>query len=144
MYKDLEILITADKQSTVTAVFLLVVIIGIGFLHQMYQHHCNNNDDDEIGIKTSEMKSKPGLCRVVTYNILADGYATSGLHDMSYCSAKHLSWEYRSKRILAELKLYDADILGLQEVEEGFAVGVLKTFLETMLGYQAGDFILNH
>lgn len=72
---------------------------------------------------------------MVTYNILADVYATSGLHD-SYCSAAHLSWEYRSKRILCELKMYDADILGLQEVEERFAVGELKTFFEKTLGYQ--------
>ena len=50
----------------------------------------------------------------VTYNILADKYATSGFH--SYCDSRWLQWRHRLPLILAELDGYNADVICLQEV----------------------------
>ena len=55
-----------------------------------------------------------GGITAVTYNILADKFATSGYH--SYCPAQWLEWRYRLPRILQELDGYDADVICLQEV----------------------------
>ena len=113
---------------------LVIYIDNTPLLLDSFKYHIHMDEYNDITYSGKRMR-KSDRCRVVTYNILADGYATSGGHD-SYCSTTHLSWEYRSKRILCELKMYDADILGLQEVEERFAVGELKTFFEKTLGYQ--------
>jgi hypothetical protein len=51
---------------------------------------------------------------VVTYNILADKYATGGMH--AYCPPQFLAWPYRKQRILEELLGLRPDILALQEV----------------------------
>lgn len=57
---------------------------------------------------------------VVTYNILADRYATApgGMH--SYCPPQHLAWQERKQRLMQELLSFNADILCLQEVERPF------------------------
>lgn len=47
-------------------------------------------------------------------NILADRYATSGMHN--YCPPRDLAWGRRKQRILEELAEVGADILCLQEV----------------------------
>lgn len=51
---------------------------------------------------------------VVTYNILADKYATGGFH--GYCSPQHLAWSYRRALLERELLGFQADVLCLQEV----------------------------
>ena len=51
---------------------------------------------------------------MVTYNILADKYATGGMHQ--YCPPQFLAWPYRKQRILEELLGLRPDILALQEV----------------------------
>lgn len=52
---------------------------------------------------------------VLTYNILADLYATQ--HAFPSSEAYTLLWQYRRQLILRELALYDADIVCLQEVQ---------------------------
>lgn len=54
-----------------------------------------------------------GSLRAITYNLLADKYATSGFH--SYCPARWLEWGHRLPLILRELDGYDADVICLQE-----------------------------
>lgn len=52
---------------------------------------------------------------VLTYNILADLYATQQAFPTSEPYA--LLWQYRRQLILQELELYNADIICLQEVQ---------------------------
>lgn len=71
---------------------------------------------------------------VLSYNILADAYATSDSY--SYCPSWALSWPYRRQNLLREIVGYRADIVCLQEVqydhfEEFFAPELDKH------GYQA-------
>lgn len=49
------------------------------------------------------------------YNVLCDKYATRQMY--GYCPSWALSWEYRKKAILDEIRHYSADIISLQEVE---------------------------
>lgn len=51
---------------------------------------------------------------VVTYNVLADKYATGGFH--SYCPPEFLSWAHRRALLERELLALHADVLALQEV----------------------------
>eukprot|EP00245_Coleochaete_scutata_P008160 TRINITY_DN242_c0_g1_i1.p1 TRINITY_DN242_c0_g1~~TRINITY_DN242_c0_g1_i1.p1 ORF type:complete len:411 (+),score=72.36 TRINITY_DN242_c0_g1_i1:46-1233(+) len=57
----------------------------------------------------------PGTFTVLSYNVLADLYATSEMY--SYCPPWALSWAYRRQNLLRELVGYRADILCLQEVQ---------------------------
>ncbi|CAI5514031.1 unnamed protein product [Closterium sp. Naga37s-1] len=52
---------------------------------------------------------------VLSYNVLADLYATSEMY--SYCPPWALSWAYRKQNLLRELMGYRADIMCLQEVQ---------------------------
>eukprot|EP00271_Cylindrocystis_brebissonii_P008680 TRINITY_DN23154_c0_g1_i1.p1 TRINITY_DN23154_c0_g1~~TRINITY_DN23154_c0_g1_i1.p1 ORF type:complete len:646 (+),score=123.99 TRINITY_DN23154_c0_g1_i1:785-2722(+) len=56
-----------------------------------------------------------GKFSVLSYNVLADLYATSEMY--SYCPPWALSWAYRRQNLLRELLGYRADILCLQEVQ---------------------------
>uniref|UniRef100_A0A182UYT1 poly(A)-specific ribonuclease n=2 Tax=gambiae species complex TaxID=44542 RepID=A0A182UYT1_ANOME len=58
-----------------------------------------------------------GACifTVMCYNVLCDKYATRQMY--GYCPSWALSWEYRKKAILDEIRHYAADIISLQEVE---------------------------
>lgn len=53
--------------------------------------------------------------RIISYNVLAEIYATQSQYP--YCPLWALSFEYRRKLLMQELKRYDADILCLQEVQ---------------------------
>lgn len=71
--------------------------------------------------------------RVVTYNILADIYATQQM--FPYCPKWALSWKYRRVQLLRELEGYDADIICLQEVQQDhFQQYLLPAFMA--LGYE--------
>ena len=56
----------------------------------------------------------PGTFTLLSYNVLADLYATSDMY--SYCPPWALSWAYRKQNLLREIVSYRADILCLQEV----------------------------
>lgn len=52
---------------------------------------------------------------VMCYNVLCEKYATTQMY--GYCPSWALSWDYRKKVILGEIRHYTADIITLQEVE---------------------------
>lgn len=61
-------------------------------------------------------KSQPTcIFTVMCYNVLCDKYATRQMY--GYCPNWALSWDYRRKAILDEIRHYNADIITLQEVE---------------------------
>ncbi|XP_049513959.1 CCR4-NOT transcription complex subunit 6-like isoform X3 [Dermacentor silvarum] len=63
-----------------------------------------------------QMRSQPTTAfTVMCYNVLCDKYATRQVY--GYCPAWALSWEYRRKGIMDEIRHYAADIISLQEVE---------------------------
>ena len=76
--------------------------------------------------------------RVVSYNILADAYASTKFAReqlYAYCRAEALSVDYRKQLAAWELGQYHADVLCLQEVSRH----VFETYLEPVLatrGYQ--------
>eukprot|EP01114_Cavostelium_apophysatum_P020466 TRINITY_DN6864_c0_g1_i2.p1 TRINITY_DN6864_c0_g1~~TRINITY_DN6864_c0_g1_i2.p1 ORF type:complete len:609 (-),score=205.83 TRINITY_DN6864_c0_g1_i2:981-2807(-) len=53
--------------------------------------------------------------RVLTYNILAEQYATQ--EQYFYCPSWALDWNYRKQGLLKEILAYDCDVICLQEVE---------------------------
>lgn len=57
---------------------------------------------------------RQGRFTVLTYNLLADLYASPELYG-SYCPPWALAWGYRRQNLLRELLGYGADILCLQE-----------------------------
>ncbi|GMH08223.1 hypothetical protein Nepgr_010063 [Nepenthes gracilis] len=93
------------------------------------------NGVDAMGHLGSDARlSSAGTFTVLSYNILADVYATS--ESYSYCPSWALSWPYRRQNLLREIVGYRADIVCLQEVqsdhfEEFFAPDLDKH------GYQA-------
>ncbi|XP_037810851.1 CCR4-NOT transcription complex subunit 6-like isoform X2 [Lucilia sericata] len=61
-------------------------------------------------------KTRPAcIFTVMCYNVLCDKYATRQMY--GYCPSWALSWEYRKKAILDEIRHYSADIISLQEIE---------------------------
>ncbi|GMH46198.1 hypothetical protein BSKO_14166, partial [Bryopsis sp. KO-2023] len=58
-----------------------------------------------------------GRFTVLTYNILADLYASQGDMYQCYCPAWALSWHYRKLNLIRELAAYRADVVCLQEVQ---------------------------
>lgn len=48
------------------------------------------------------------------YNVLCEKYATTQMY--GYCPSWALSWDYRKKVILGEIRHYTADIITLQVI----------------------------
>lgn len=71
--------------------------------------------------------------RVVTYNILADIYATTQI--FPYCPKWAMNWRYRRVQIMREIVSYDADVICLQEVQQDHYQQYLLPLLEN-LGYE--------
>ncbi len=57
----------------------------------------------------------PCLFTTMCYNVLCDKYATRQYY--GYCPAWALTWDYRKKLILDDIKNFNADIIALQELE---------------------------
>lgn len=73
------------------------------------------NGVEVIGHLNSDGRAvSSGTFTVLSYNILADAYATS--ESYSYCPSWALSWPYRRQNLLREIVGYHADIVCLQEV----------------------------
>ena len=75
------------------------------------------------GRSSLPLTEAPGL-RLASYNILADGYATSDYSQKflyPYVSLDHLNSEYRTLLALRELHSYSADVILLQEVRRSVA-----------------------
>lgn len=67
-----------------------------------------------IQVNDSQGATPSGTFTVLSYNILADAYATN--ESYSYCPSWALSWPYRRQNLLREIIGYHADIVCLQEV----------------------------
>ncbi|KAE8645782.1 hypothetical protein Csa_017169 [Cucumis sativus] len=78
--------------------------------------------------------SSSGTFTVLSYNILADVYATN--ETFSYCPSWALSWPYRRQNLLREIVGYRADIICLQEVQSDHFVEFFAPELDKH-GYQA-------
>jgi len=57
----------------------------------------------------------PCLFTTMCDNVLCDKYATRQYN--GYCPAWALTWDYRKKLILDDIKNFNADIIALQELE---------------------------
>ncbi|KAL6649281.1 hypothetical protein ACP70R_013505 [Stipagrostis hirtigluma subsp. patula] len=75
-----------------------------------------------------------GSFTVLSYNILAETYATSDTY--SYCPTWALSWAYRRQNLLREIIGYHADIICLQEVQNNHFEEFFAPELDKH-GYQA-------
>ncbi|CAD6202260.1 unnamed protein product [Miscanthus lutarioriparius] len=75
-----------------------------------------------------------GTFTVLSYNILADTYATSDTY--SYCPTWALTWAYRRQNLLREIIGYHADIICLQEVQSNHFEEFFSPELDKH-GYQA-------
>ncbi|KAG2543215.1 carbon catabolite repressor protein 4 homolog 1-like [Panicum virgatum] len=75
-----------------------------------------------------------GTFTVLSYNILADTYATSDTY--SYCPTWALTWAYRRQNLLREIIGYHADIICLQEVQNNHFEEFFAPELDKH-GYQA-------
>ncbi|KAI0504872.1 hypothetical protein KFK09_015826 [Dendrobium nobile] len=75
-----------------------------------------------------------GTFKVLSYNILADQYATSELY--GYCPSWALAWPYRRQNLLKEIIGYHADIVCLQEVQSDHFEEFFSPELDKH-GYQA-------
>ena len=73
---------------------------------------------DIMGHFDSDRIPSAGNFTVLSYNILADAYASSDSY--SYCPSWALSWSYRRQNLLREIVTYRADIICLQEVKISF------------------------
>ncbi|CAK9199439.1 unnamed protein product [Sphagnum troendelagicum] len=74
-----------------------------------------NSIDGPAALEMEGRTAAPGTFTVLSYNVLADLYATSDMY--SYCPPWALSWAYRRQNLLREIVNYRADILCLQEVQ---------------------------
>ncbi|KAF8396022.1 hypothetical protein HHK36_017634 [Tetracentron sinense] len=93
------------------------------------------NGVDVLGHLDSDCRTaSSGTFTVLSYNILADQYATNDIY--SYCPSWALSWPYRRQNLLREIVGYRADILCLQEVQHDHFEEFLAPELDKH-GYQA-------
>lgn len=60
---------------------------------------------------------RPGTFRVLSYNILAEIYATKESFPEKQCPSWALAWTFRKRRLISEMSKYDCDLLCLQEVQ---------------------------
>ncbi|ONL94052.1 CCR4-NOT transcription complex subunit 6 [Zea mays] len=74
-----------------------------------------NAADAMVHFDLDSRTSSFGTFTVLSYNILADTYATSDTY--SYCPTWALTWAYRRQNLLREIIGYHADIICLQEVQ---------------------------
>ncbi|XP_017050590.2 2',5'-phosphodiesterase 12 [Drosophila ficusphila] len=82
---------------------------------------------------TPSYLTNPNEMRVISYNLLADLYASSdyaGSTLFSYCPAKYLQIDYRKPLFINEIIGYNSDIICLQEVDQRIFDFDLKEILE--------------
>ena len=70
--------------------------------------------------------------RIISYNILAELYATKQAYP--YCDSWSLSWPYRRRIILQELEEAQGDVVCLQEVQADYFEQHINPFMNE-LGY---------
>ncbi|XP_051265465.1 LOW QUALITY PROTEIN: protein angel homolog 2 [Dicentrarchus labrax] len=72
---------------------------------------------------------------VMSYNILSQELLQDNAYLYRHCNPAILHWNHRLPNLLAEIQLYNADILCLQEVQEDHYENQIKPALQA-LGYQ--------
>ncbi|CAG8462477.1 11804_t:CDS:2 [Ambispora leptoticha] len=72
-------------------------------------------DREWILLENEQTSSGPDTFTLLCYNVLCDKYATTQLY--GYTPSWALAWDHRKEVILSEVKLYNADIVCLQEVD---------------------------
>ncbi|CAL8083669.1 unnamed protein product [Calicophoron daubneyi] len=78
-----------------------------------------------------EEPSKDGFAfTLMCYNLLSPNYATQTMYP--YCPSWALSWDYRRRAILDEIRVYHANIICLQEVETNQFEEIFKPELEKL------------
>ncbi|XP_023527597.1 carbon catabolite repressor protein 4 homolog 1-like [Cucurbita pepo subsp. pepo] len=92
------------------------------------------NGVDVMGKLDLDGRVSSGTFTVLSYNILADVYATN--ETFSYCPSWALSWPYRRQNLLREIVGYRADIICLQEVQSDHFMEFFAPELDKH-GYQA-------
>eukprot|EP00939_MAST-03C_sp_MAST-3C-sp1_P000318 g318.t1 len=78
------------------------------------------------GFSSIDDDSKGETLKIVTYNLLCDGtyYSLSGRHN--YCRHKFLDWStHRGPLVVRQLRAFDADVICLQEVNQGMLTDLL-------------------
>ena len=86
----------------------------------------------------SSSSSSPRDFRVLTYNILAEPFATSESavkHMFPYCARAFLDSEYRLQLVAEELSAYRADVVCLQECDDKAFSGYLEKVMSS-IGYR--------
>eukprot|EP00930_Biecheleria_cincta_P003715 TRINITY_DN104638_c0_g1_i1.p1 TRINITY_DN104638_c0_g1~~TRINITY_DN104638_c0_g1_i1.p1 ORF type:complete len:641 (+),score=94.56 TRINITY_DN104638_c0_g1_i1:42-1964(+) len=86
------------------------------------KHHVVAAPDDAWRWKLLPAPPVAPVFRLVTYNVLADAYASTkaAMEGMfSYCNPQVLAAPIRRQRIIHDILNIDADIVGLQEVDSG-------------------------
>ena len=68
-----------------------------------------------ISVEAPNTKQVSAVFTVMCYNVLGDKYCTRQVY--GYCPPWALSWDYRKKLIIDEIKKYFCDVVALQEVE---------------------------
>ncbi|KAJ3673918.1 hypothetical protein LUZ60_005910 [Juncus effusus] len=86
------------------------------------------------GMVTAGNLNGTGTFTVLSYNVLADNYASNEAY--SYCPSWALSWTYRKQNLLKEIVGYHADIICLQEVQNNHYEEFFAPELDKH-GYQA-------
>lgn len=74
-----------------------------------------------------------GKIRIVSYNILAEIYATRQMYP--YCPMWAMNWQYRKRLLLQEMEQYDADVYCLQEAQADHYSSFLQPAMQQR-GYQ--------
>lgn len=82
-----------------------------------------------------------GTFTLLSYNILADVYATNEVY--SYCPSWALSWPYRRQNLLREIVGYHADIICLQEVHQHRKCYPFSTFLPSKFSLCFGPLLFD-
>eukprot|EP01025_Chloroclados_australasicus_P006513 TRINITY_DN12093_c0_g3_i4.p1 TRINITY_DN12093_c0_g3~~TRINITY_DN12093_c0_g3_i4.p1 ORF type:complete len:451 (-),score=30.94 TRINITY_DN12093_c0_g3_i4:1842-3194(-) len=70
-----------------------------------------------LNVPYARTAGDPKSIKVLTYNILANLYATANPDQFSYCPSWALNWEFRKHKLVQEILQYEADVICLQEVQ---------------------------
>ncbi|KAK2808087.1 Glucose-repressible alcohol dehydrogenase transcriptional effector [Emmonsiellopsis sp. PD_5] len=99
----------------------------ITYLKEEMPVHLPPSERDWIILDDSARNPAKGQSEKFTalsYNILCDRSATQQQH--GYAPSRALAWEYRRDLLLNEIKGYDADIVCLQEIDQGSYHGFFR------------------
>lgn len=127
---DLRIVVSAlsvSDRSRIAGPIFITTLPVLSFPHCQSKNPMLQNQQAAMSVSANNFRF-----RVVSYNILAQLYATRQAYP--YCDTWSLVWPYRKKLILKELEEVQGDVICLQEVQMDHFEVHLNPFL-TELGY---------